>query len=577
MKLFPNNLLFYLTLFLYHDIKVVMKMRVQYIQRPHKNKVYSYPFIVSSYRDKKGIPRTKVVQNLSHLPAHVVQAIDLALRSEGEVDSVPVDTVQYLDSLPFGDIWAVWCVMKDLGILEALEQLSENHQVPIVASIIDRIINPKPYSKRALWDAFENSALKQLLGVDERISLSVWYEALDALYAHQMEIQKQLFVGSSERLYLYDITSTYFEGKCCPLADWGVDRDHKKGKLIMVIGLLTNEEGRPMAVKVFQGNTSDQTTLIAQIKELREAFGIEEMIFVGDRGMITSKRISELESGEFPGVKYITAIKRKEMMSLVADPAHPIQLGLFDHQNLVEVTDEGRRYILCHNPLRKDEDEQTRLKLLDKTQSKLSEIENSVKSGRLKKEDKIARRLYRWLNKWNMERFFSVEYGEGHFRFSRNEEEIERYSVLDGCYVIVSNLDANEMDTDSVHRKYKDLKYVENAFRSMKVSDLCVRPVRHWSETRVRGHVFMCMLAYLVLWEVNRRLSPLLQRDPETRECDGKSLREIWDALKRITIGWLNVGSEKVKQISRINKHQRDILKLLRAPLGRKQAASILN
>ena len=556
-----------------------MKMRVQHISRPYKDKVYSYPFLVSSYRDEKGVPRTKVVQSLSHLPEHVVGAIDVALRSEGHVESVPIDTIKYLDSLPFGDTWAVWCVMKDLGIQDALEVLADNHQVAIIASIVDRIINPKPYSKRALWDAFEDSSLKGLLGVDERISLWQWYEALDSLYEQQMEIQKRLFVGTSERLYLYDITSTYFEGKCCPLACWGLDRDHKKGKLIIVIGLLTTSEGRPIAVKVFEGNTSDQTTLIDQIRELKEDFGIEEMVFVGDRGMITSKRISELESGDYHWVKYITAIKRQEMMGLVEDPGHPVQLGLFDHQKLVEVTDGSRRYILCHNPLRKAEDEQTRQRLLDKTHSKLLEIENSVESGRLKRENKIARRLYRWINKWNMERFFSVEYREGYFKFSRKEDEIERYSVLDGCYVITSNLDCNEMDTESVHSKYKDLKYVENAFRAMKVSDICVRPVRHWTETRVRGHVFMCMLAYLVVWEVNRRLTPILERDPQTRECDGKSLREIWDTLKRITIGWLKIGSTKVQQISSVTRRQKEILKLLGAPIAKKakQALSLLN
>lgn len=559
-----------MTCLINYDILVVMKMRVEYIKRPYKDKVYSYPFLVTSYRDENKVPRNKVVQNLSHLPEHVVEAIRIALRSGGEVKSVPTDVIKYLNSIPFGEIWAVWCVMKDLGIQDALESLPENHKIPIIASICDRVINPKPYSKRALWDAFEDTSLKQLLGVDERISLSEWYEALDSLYLHQMEIQKQLFSGSTERLYLYDITSTYFEGKCCPLADWGLDRDNKKGKKIIVIGLLTTSEGRPIAVRVFRGNTSDQTTVIDQIKELKEEFRIEQMIFVGDRGMITSKRISELESGDFHWIKYITAIKRQEMMALVEDQEHPIELGLFDHRNLVEIKEGGKRYILCHNPLRKAEDECTRLRLLAKTEGKLREIESSVKAARLKKEEKIARRLYRWINKWKMERFFPVKYGEGYFEFSRDEDEIERYSVLDGCYVIVSNVDEKELDTETVHSKYKDLKYVENAFRSMKVSDLCVRPVRHWSENRVRGHVFMCMLAYLVVWEVKHRLNPMLERDPKTRECEGNSLREIWDTLKHITIGKLNIGGTKTTQISTVNKRQREILKLLQAPINKK-------
>jgi transposase len=547
-----------------------MKMRVDYIGKSYKDKVYSYPFLVTSYRDENGVSRNKVIQSLSHLPEHAVQALRTALRSEGKVDSVPVDTIRYLDSLPFGDTWAVWSVMKDMGILDALEMLPENHQGPIIASIIDRVINPKPYSKRALWDAFESSSLKRLLGADERIPLGQWYEALESLYRCQMDIQKQLFPGQTHKVYLYDITSSYFEGTHCPIADWGHDRDGQKGKMIIVIGLLTTAEGRPIAVRVFPGNTSDQTTVIEQIRELKDQFGVEDLIFVGDRGMVTSKRIAELDSGDFNWVKYITALKRQEMMGLVHDAEHPIQLGLFDHHNLVEIGYEGKRYILCHNPLRKVEDEQIRLKLLDKTEQKLKAMEKSIQAGRLKKKDKIARRLYRWINRWNMERFFEVDYGEGFFRFSRKKQEIERYSALDGCYVIVSNVDEHQMTPQEVHARYKDLKYVEEAFRSMKVSDLFLRPIRHWTETRVRGHVFMCMLAYLVVWEVRKRLDFLLQRDPPSNECEGKSLREVWDTLKRITIGRLSIGGIESEQISPVTKEQRKILSMLGTPIGKK-------
>ena len=169
-----------------------------------------------------------------------------------------------------------------------------------------------------------------------------------------------------------------------------------------------------------------------------------------------------------------------------------------------------------------------------------------------------------------MERFFLFDYGDGYFSFSRNEEEIERYSVLDGCYVIVSNLDSSQMDTQSIHEKYKDLKYVENAFRSMKVSDLFLRPIRHWSETRVRGHVFMCMLAYLVVWEAKVRFQPILIRDSDTRECEGNSLREVWDTLKKVTIGRIKIADMVNEQMSHLTKDQREILKLLHAPITKK-------
>ncbi len=412
--------------------------------------------------------------------------------------------------------------------------------------------------------------MKRISGLDYRICLSEWYDALDSLYGHQMAIQKDLFSGDANRIFLYDITSSYFEGTCCPLAEWGYDRDGKKGKKIIIIGLLTNSDGRPLAIRVFKGNTSDQTTVIAQIKELKEEFAIQEVVFVGDRGMITSKRISELDSEDFDWVKYITALKREDMMRFVEEAGHPIQLSLFDRTKLVEVTYNGKRYILCHNPLRTEEDKTTRLRLLEKTEEKLLSIENNVKTGRLKKKDKIARRLYRWINKWKMERFFTVEYGEGAFQFSRDKEEIERYSVLDGCYVVTSNVDKQQMDPQEIHEKYKDLKYVENAFRSMKVSDLFLRPIRHWSETRVRGHVFMCMLAYLVVWEVRNRLSPILQRNLITRECEGDSLREVWDCMKQITIGRITIADIEFEQISNLTKRQLKILKLLRTHITKK-------
>lgn len=547
-----------------------MKLRVDYIKRPYKGKVYSYPFLVSSYRDKNGMPNRKVIQKLSHLPKHAVEALRIALTSGEEVESVPIDSIKYQSSLPFGDTWAVLSIMNQMGIIKALKRLPKKHQAPVIASIIDRVINPKPYSKRVLFEMFETSCLKRLLGTKERISLSEWYNSLDSIYSHQMDIQKEIFKSDTKRIYLYDITSSYFEGTCCPLACWGYDRDGKKGKMIVVIGLLTTSEGRPIAVRVFPGNTSDQTTVIDQIKEIRSEFGIEEMVFVGDRGMITSKRISELESDDFDWVKYITALKREEMMQLVENNKHPIQLGFFDHTRLVEVAHNGKRYILCHNPLRKEEDSAVRLRLLEKTEEKLLSIENNVKAGRLKKRNKIARRLYRWFNKWNMERFFIVKYDEGFFEFSRNDDEIERYSVLDGCYVITSNVPEQQMDTESIHQKYKDLKYVENAFRSMKVSDIFIRPFRHWDEIRVRGHVFICMLAYLVVWEVRNRLRPILKRDTQARKCDGGSLREVWDVLKQITIGWIKIGDKMSEQISFLNKKQREIIKLLKTPISKK-------
>ncbi len=512
-----------------------------------------------------------MLQKLSHLPDYAVDALKKACKTEGKTDEndkkLSLESIEYQDALPFGGTWIVWSLLQQLGIIKALRLLPKQHQAPIIASIIDRVINPKPHSKRALSKQFKSSLTHRLTSSDEQLCLKDWYAALDSLCLHQMAIQKKLFHKDTQKIYLYDITSSYFEGKACPLATWGYNRDGKKGKQIIVIGLLTTSDGCPLAVRVFKGNTSDQTTVIAQMQELRDEFGVTDVIFVGDRGMLTSKRITEIEDGDFNWLQYITALPRKAMMHLVDQADHPLQIGLFDEKNLIEVDHEGTRYILCHNPLRKDEDSITRLRLLDKTAAKLESIANNVAAGRLKKKDKIARRLYRWINHWNMERFFEVDYSEGHFQFSRKTDEIERYSVLDGCYVIVSTVAASSLDSSHVQSVYKDLQKVEKAFRSMKVSDLFLRPVRHWNETRVRGHVFMCMLAYRVVWESRHRLQPLLERDPDTRQCEGGSLREIWDCMNRLTIGRMKIEGKDYEQIGAVTKAQAQIICLLKTPL----------
>ena len=307
-----------------------------------------------------------------------------------------------------------------------------------------------------------------------------------------------------------------------------------------------------------------------QIRQLRDDFGIQEMIFVSDRGMITHKRIEDITNGDYKWLDYITALKRSEMISCVEDENHPIQLGLFDTKNLAEVIFGDKRYILCHNPLRENEDALTRNRLLDKTEAKLQSIADSVYKGRLKNKDKIAHRLYRWINKWGMERFFKIGYDHGYFNFQRDQDEIKRYARLDGCYVIVTSLSKDRMEAEEARARYKELKQVEKAFRSMKTADLFDRPIRHWNSDRVRGHVFMCVLAYLIIWEARRCLDDMLQRDPEARQCDSKSFREIWEVLARISIGYINLPGQQIEQISTINDHQSKILKKLSVSLDKK-------
>jgi transposase len=548
-----------------------MKMRVEYINRPYKDKVYSYPFLVSSYRDEKGKPKRKIHQNLSHLPEQAVSALDQALQHGIQPEYVDINSILFEEAIDFGDTWAAWRVAEDLGIFEQLERLPNDHRLPIQAMIIDRVINPKPLSKRALASEYPDSGLSRILKTQQAPPLSIWYKSLESLATHQKTIQKRLFQEDSNRIFLYDITSSYFEGKCCPLAAFGYNRDGKKGKLQIVVGLLCSNEGRPLAVRVFKGNTKDDTTVLGQIDELKKDFGVKEMVFVGDRGMITSKRLEDLKSGGYKWLKTITALKRSDMMKLIDDRKNPLQLTFFDEKNLAEVEEGGRRYILCHNPMKKEEDAAVRRRLLEKTEQKLQSIANNVRNGRLKKKDKILKRLYRWIDHWKMERFFTVDYGEGRFEFSRQEEEIERYAALDGCYVITTDIEKQKMEKEEVRDRYKSLSKVESAFKAMKTDDLFMRPIRHWNPKRVEGHVFMCMLAYLVVWETRKRAGELLERDPETRECEGDSLREIWRTLQKIKLGRIDAGGCNVVDISSLTSYQKKILKLLNAQIKKKE------
>ena len=331
--------------------------------------------------------------------------------------------------------------------------------------------------------------------------------------------------------------------------------------------MICDADGCPIWIDVFKGSTSDQTTVKKELLNLKLKLGLEGFTFVGDRGMLTRARIEELEQeGWWEAFTYITALPRKEMMAFVEDATHPIQLELFDHKRLTEVEEGGTRYVLCHNPQREQRDGETRLRLLALTEGKLESLRANVAAGRVKKKDVIARRLYRWLNRWGMERFFETACGEGAFTYARREEEIERYARLDGCYVIRSNVEAASQATEELRDRYKDLKYVEQTFRTMKTTDIQTRPIRHFNEMQVRGHLFACFLAYRVIWELRQRLAPVLERDPESKRCEAGSLAEIWRELAGITVAKLEVNGQTHLKLSSITPYAQKLLTLCRVP-----------
>jgi transposase len=323
---------------------------------------------------------------------------------------------------------------------------------------------------------------------------------------------------------LYDVTSSYFEGRSCPLGAFGHSRDDKKGKLQVVFGLLCNREGCPVAVEVFEGNTGDPTTLKPQIDKVRERFHLERVVFVGDRGMLTSARIREDLQG-LDGVDWISALRTTDIRKLEALPG--LQLSLFDERGFVELTDPvfpGERLVVCRNPLMADERARKREELLDATEAKLDEIVRATERPKrpLRGQDTIALRVGRVVNDYKVAKHFVLEITETSFTYRRDEEKIAAEAALDGIYVVRTSLPESAMSAEEVVGSYKGLSVVERAFRSTKTVDLHVRPIYHYLPERVRAHIFLCMLAYYLEWHLRRRLAPLLFDDDDRDEAEAQ-------------------------------------------------------
>lgn len=551
-----------------------MKRKVKYFKRVRNGRTYYYPWVGYSFRNHNGNPDFKREINLSALPEAEVAAIDTVLRCGGQAAG-SMEEVEFLDSVSFGAEWTALRIAEQLGIVDQLERLDEKHREAILCMVLDRVVNPKPYSKSALFESLPGSGLERVVAPGgTELKLHDLYIALERLHEAQSAIQRGLFKAKPrpQRMYLYDITSSYLEGCCCPLADFGYNRDGKKGKMQIVIGLLTDAEGLPVAVEVFEGNTSDQTTVMGQIDKLRCEFGIDEMVFIGDRGMLTRPRRADLQDEDYERIKYITALTRDEMFGFLDNQDHPLQMGLFDRHNLVEIEHDGVRYVLCFNPEKEQEDRTRRLELIAKTEEKLEMIRRNVEAGNWRREKVIAARLHRWLNRWGMARFFTVDYGEGRFEYRRDHDTVRAYEAVDGCYVIVSDTSADELSTEQVRDRYKSLALVEQAFRSMKSTDLQLRPLRHWTPERVKGHVFMCMLAYMIVWRARRLFRPLLAADAAEAErqttttaddrqsVQGTSLRRVWDRLREIKIGTIRIGTRTHQQLKPLTNDLKSML-----------------
>ncbi len=477
-----------------------------------------------SYREG-GKVRKRTLANLSKLPEETVEALRILLKGGTAIKTLE-DAFEIVRSRPHGHVAAVLGTLRKLEVeqLIAVERTRERDLV--VAMIVARIINPgsKLATTRGLNPETCVSTLGELMGV-EAASEDELYAAMDWLLERQENIERGLAQRHLQEgtLVLYDVSSTYFEGKTCPLAQFGYSRDKKKGFLQIIFGLLCNAQGIPVAVEVFEGNTGDPSTLPAQIEKVRTRFGIKRVVFVGDRGLITDARINEnLKNVE--GLDWITALRAPQIRQLVEQEY--LQLSLFDEQDLAEIQSPdypGERLIACRNPLLAAERTRKREELLQATSQELDKIVTATRRDKrpLKGAAQIGLRVGKVLNRFHMAKHFHLEITDNSFRYEQNTVHIAAEAALDGLYVIRTSVSDELFDSQETVRAYKSLSTVERAFRSYKTVNLKVRPICHRLEGRVRCHIFLCMLAYYVEWHMRSSLAAILFDDEDKALAEG--------------------------------------------------------
>jgi transposase len=464
-----------------------------------------------SYRDG-GKVKKRTLANLSSLAMEQVEAIGAVLK--GERLRPVAELFEICASAHHGHVQAVRSAMARLGFEELLASRCSPQRDLVCAMVAARIL--APHTKLATTRWWATTTLASDLGVADADEDDL-YAAMDWLLDRQAAIEQRLARRHLQpgSLVLYDLTSSYFEGTRCPLARLGHNRDGKKGKLQVNYGLTTDRRGCPVAVSVFAGNTADSATLSEEVTKLREGFGIETLVLVGDRGMISQRAIDE-ELSESDGLAWITALKGERIRALVESGG--LQLGLFDERNLFELSHAdypGERLIACRNAELKKLRAHKRESLLQATEKELEKVRAMVGRGRLRGRDQIGVRVGKVVNKYKVAKHFTLEIDDDRFAFRRRGDQIGAEAALDGLYVIRTSLPAAQMSADDTVRSYKALADVERAFRSLKTIDLKVRPIHHRLADRVRSHILLCMLAYYVEWHMREAWRPLLFADED--------------------------------------------------------------
>jgi transposase len=470
-----------------------------------------------SYREG-GKVKSRTLANLSHLPEGQIELLARVLKGETLLGAD--EAFDIVRSRPHGHVVAVLGTLRRLELPALLARSPSRERLLVEAMITARVLDPR--SKLATARGLGSETLFTSLGEElalEVLDVDELYAALDWLLSRQASVEKALAKRHLHEgtLVLYDLSATYFEGRCCPLAQLGHAADGKRGKLQIVFGLLCNAEGCPIAVEVFEGNTGDPKTVASQVEKLRQRFGLHRLVLVGDRGVLTEARLRQ-DIRPREGLSWITALRAPAIRQLVERGS--LQLSLFDERDLAEISDAkypGERLIVCRNPALAAERARKREALLQATEQELDRIVAATTRPKraLRGKDRIGLRVGKVVGKYKVAKHFEIEVGDAGFRYRRKAEAIEAEAALDGIYVLRTDVPREQLGADDTVRSYKSLSVVERAFRSLKTIDLKVRPIHHHLADRVRAHVFLCMLAYYVEWHMRQALAPILFDDDD--------------------------------------------------------------
>ena len=502
-------------------VHVVRVRKTGYVDKQGHRHDYSSAYLRRTYRDG-GTVKNETVANLSALPGHVIDLIDAGLKGQQLVPAAEAVTITA--SLPHGHVAAVHALAKKLG-LPALLGPAGRHRDLALALIISRVVRPSSKLSALTW--WDDVTLGADLGVAGASTDDI-YAAMDWLEHRQDAIEAELArrhlapEPNPARMALFDLSSSWLEGSHCPLAARGYSRDGKKGKLQIEYGLLTDPAGRPVAVRVFPGNTGDPAAFTQIVTVAREKFGLAQMVMVGDRGMITSARIRALNQTEDGTQRpdaygWITALRAPAIKKLMADGG-PLQMSLFDEQDLAEITSPdfpGERLVACRNPVLAADRARTRDELLAATEKLLAPILARVQGGKLAGAGPIGVEVGKVISRYKTGKHFAVTITDTSLAVARKQDQIDAEAALDGFYVLRTPVPAAELDAAAVVTAYKNLKYVERDFRHIKSDDLDLRPVFHRLEERVKAHVLICMLACYLTWHLRRAWAPLTYTDQD--------------------------------------------------------------